>query len=164
MLFSSLCSKWLPSSIRHAPFQTLDWLLYWNVCRVGLDAVFNLQWYRNYVISLMQLYWSISAYHKLRFSWMTLVWCCTVPTFKVQGIFMKVLSWWCSPGIQVYVIKCVVCIFLYCNWSMTDSHDNIFCSMMTSSNGNSFRDTGPLCGEFTGHRWIPHTKAGDAEL
>ena len=24
--------------------------------------------------------------------------------------------------------------------------------------------TGPLCGEFTGHRWIPLTKASDAEL
>ena len=29
-------------------------------------------------------------------------------------------------------------------------------SMMTSSNGNIFRVTGPLCGEFTGNRWIPH--------
>ena len=37
-------------------------------------------------------------------------------------------------------------------------------SMMTSSNGNIFRVTGPLCGEFTGHRWIPLTKANDAEL
>ena len=27
--------------------------------------------------------------------------------------------------------------------------------MMTSSNGNIFRVTGPLCGEFTGHRRIP---------
>ena len=36
--------------------------------------------------------------------------------------------------------------------------------MMTSSNGNIFRVTGPLCGEFTGHRWIPLRKAGDAEL
>ena len=36
--------------------------------------------------------------------------------------------------------------------------------MMTSSNGNIFRVTGHLCGEFIGHRWIPHTKAGDAEL
>ena len=34
---------------------------------------------------------------------------------------------------------------------------------MTSSNGNIFHVTGPLCGEFTGHRWIPHTKANDAE-
>ena len=36
--------------------------------------------------------------------------------------------------------------------------------MMTSSNGNIFRVTGPLCGEFTGHRWIPLTKASDTEL
>ena len=32
------------------------------------------------------------------------------------------------------------------------------CDMTTSSNGNIFRVTGPLCGEFTGHRWIPRTK------
>ena len=36
--------------------------------------------------------------------------------------------------------------------------------MMTSSNRNIFRVTGPLCGEFTGHQWIPLTKASDAEL
>ena len=36
--------------------------------------------------------------------------------------------------------------------------------MKTSSNGNIFRVTGPLCVEFTGHRWIPRTKASDAEL
>ena len=36
--------------------------------------------------------------------------------------------------------------------------------MMTSSNGNIFHVTGPLCGEITGHRWIPHIKASDAEL
>ena len=36
--------------------------------------------------------------------------------------------------------------------------------MMMSSNGNIFRVTGPLCGEFTGHRWIPLTKASDAEI
>ena len=37
-------------------------------------------------------------------------------------------------------------------------------TLMTSSNGSIFRVTGPLCGEFTGNRWIPHTKASDAEL
>ena len=36
--------------------------------------------------------------------------------------------------------------------------------MMASSNGNIFRVTGPLCGEFTGHRWIPLTKASNEEL
>ena len=36
--------------------------------------------------------------------------------------------------------------------------------MMMSSNGNIFHVTGPLCWEFTGHRWIPHTMASDAKL
>ena len=36
-----------------------------------------------------------------------------------------------------------------------------FIDMMTSWNGNIFRVTGPLCGEFTGDRWIPLTEAGD---
>ena len=30
--------------------------------------------------------------------------------------------------------------------------------MMRSSNGNTFHVTGPLCGEFNGHQWIPLTK------
>ena len=37
-------------------------------------------------------------------------------------------------------------------------------TMMTSLNGNIFRITGPLWGEFTGPRWIPLTKDSDAEL
>ena len=32
------------------------------------------------------------------------------------------------------------------------------------SNGNIFRVTGHLWGEFTGHRWLPRTKGSDAEL
>ena len=36
--------------------------------------------------------------------------------------------------------------------------------MMTSSNENLIRVTGLLCEEFTVHRWIPFTKASDAEL
>ena len=35
--------------------------------------------------------------------------------------------------------------------------------MMTSSNGSIFHVTGPLCGDFTRHRWIPRTKASDME-
>ena len=37
-------------------------------------------------------------------------------------------------------------------------------NMMTSSNENLFHVTGHLCGESTSHRWIPLTKASDAEL
>ena len=43
-------------------------------------------------------------------------------------------------------------------------HNNFHTNMMTSSNGNIFRVTGHLCGEFPGPRWIPRTKASDAEL
>ena len=35
---------------------------------------------------------------------------------------------------------------------------------MTSSNGDIFRVVGHLCGEFTGSRWIPRSKASDAEF
>ena len=35
---------------------------------------------------------------------------------------------------------------------------------MTSSNGNLFPVTDPLCGEFTGHWCVPFTKASDVEL
>ena len=41
---------------------------------------------------------------------------------------------------------------------------NWVCMMTPSSNGNIFRVTGPLCGEFPGPRRIPRTKASDAEL
>ena len=37
-------------------------------------------------------------------------------------------------------------------------------NMVTLSNGNIFRVAGPVCEEFTGHRWIPLTNASDAEL
>ena len=36
--------------------------------------------------------------------------------------------------------------------------------MMTSPNGNIFPVTGPLCGEFTGHQWIPLRKASDVSF
>ena len=50
----------------------------------------------------------------------------------------------------------------YTHWSVGKAI--ILKYMMTSSCGNLFRVTGHLCGEFTGHRWIPRTKASDAEL
>ena len=40
----------------------------------------------------------------------------------------------------------------------------VFHVLSTSSNGNIFRVTGPVCGEVTCHLWIPLTKASDAEL
>ena len=53
-------------------------------------------------------------------------------------------------------VRIVCCNQLYCRMR--------FRIIMTSSNGNIFRVTGPLCGEFAGHRSFPLTKASDAEL
>ena len=44
------------------------------------------------------------------------------------------------------------------SWSVLENH------LMTSTNGNIFHVTGPLWGESSGRRWIPLTKAIDAEL
>ena len=57
-------------------------------------------------------------------------------------------------GVPFSTLSILVCFML----TLTSHH------MVTSSNGNIFRVTGPLCGEFVGHRWIPLTKASDAEL
>ena len=59
--------------------------------------------------------------------------------------------------------------FWFCWWWWRRCGDGGTCmkksmNMTASSNGNIFRVTGHLCREFTGHRWIPRTKASDAEL
>ena len=47
-------------------------------------------------------------------------------------------------------------------WSpVTALHSN---AIMTSSNGNIFRVTSHLCGEFTGDRWIPRTVTRSFEI
>ena len=90
-----------------------------------------------------------------------------------------------NPAFQVKwyeIIMCNMCIsFCLCNWTQLSHYYHMIffivrasiwsclcssCSTeslasvsMMSSNGNIFHLTGPLCGEFTGHQWIPHTKA-----
>ena len=44
------------------------------------------------------------------------------------------------------------------HFRLNEGSNNKHFFMMTSSNGNIFRITGPLSGEFTDHRWIPLTK------
>ena len=78
-------------------------------------------------------------------------------------------------GLLLWFTVTSACIVI--EWAMNAFHDNYSLScclwsticqnsicMMTSSNGNVFCVTGHLCGEFTGHRWVPRKKASDAEL
>ena len=73
----------------------------------------------------------------------------------------------------VTLVPCVarpsMVLSMYCVYGLPSRRKGgripiISVNMMTSSNGYIFRVTGPLCGEFTGHRWIPRTKASDAEF
>ena len=74
----------------------------------------------------------------------------------------------CKLSIQENAFENIICIILVIlsrplavlNLYVLDK----WIIVMTSSNGNIFRVTDHLCGEFTVHRWIPRTKASDAEL
>ena len=77
-----------------------------------------------------------------------------------MALFLTFWSFACVPYFGQAIIWFFKCLSIdIAVIATTYSH-----SMMTSSNGNIFRVTGNLCGEFPGPRWIPHTKASDAEL
>ena len=66
-------------------------------------------------------------------------------------------EWACRP---VVIVGTITLVPSYSCQAIENLRDH----MMTSWNGNILRVTGHLCGEFTGPRWIPRTKANDAEL
>ena len=73
----------------------------------------------------------------------------------------------CLLGLHcVIILKKMSLLWIYSgSWPNTIGLWEIVCwFMLASSNGNIFCVTGPLCGEFTGHRRIPLTKASDAEI
>ena len=71
-----------------------------------------------------------------------------------------------TEGMYHSLEMCLLTVYYLwiCVNSMRSTPSTARFPMMTSSNGNIFRVTGHLCGEFTGPRWIPCTKASDAEL
>ena len=84
-----------------------------------------------------------------------------VPRFVLYKICLW--NWKCAFNSTFPKYGFLWCILYLLLWSTTKEHI-YFMFMMTSSNRNILRVTGHLCGEFTGHRWIPRTKASDAEL
>ena len=67
-------------------------------------------------------------------------------------------------GCWIWKKKCRWLIIDSCQWLVAEYLWWNCLFMMTSSNGIIFRVASHLCWEFTGHRWIPDTKASDAEL
>ena len=72
--------------------------------------------------------------------------------FRILSRNNNVFTW----NMNVYTFQIFLSIMK--RWRMRNN------TMMTSSNENVFRVTDLLCGEFTGLRWIPDTKAGWTEL
>ena len=131
-------------------------------------------------MTLYHLRWKIKQIYKsLTTTWFTIYVYCWhyIPDSKVHGTNMGPIWGRQDPGgphvspinFAIYELAWV------CPRYITATSENLRSAsiarprrhtiyMMTSSNGNIFRVTGPLCGEFTGHRWIPLTKVSDAEL
>ena len=111
----------------------------------------------------INLYQTTVNYNKPRRLYVYLVLCCLVHPKKYvrgwlfymfcRGLYHPTLTY--DLGLQ------------HCPWGNNAISDRRIAQfkrrIMTSSNGNIFRVTGPLCGEFTGHWWIP-LKASDAQL
>ena len=70
--------------------------------------------------------------------------------FVLYAIFLRVIFIKVAHGTYCYI------------WKLLTETVPIF--MMMSTNGNIFRITGPLCGEFTSHHSIRLTKASDVKL
>ena len=84
--------------------------------------------------------------------------------YEATGINITVYM--CKLNINQYisVIRASISVKLTTYGTSSDFDASSVWPMMTSSNGHIFRVTGHLCGEFTCPRWIPRTKASDAEL
>ena len=126
----------IAQSWNHCKFRCLVWL----VCKRN-----------NYI-----LWWCTSSFllRLKKIQWYTIVqelWL----VFALVGVCsIMVPDYWCRFSSTMNNVG------TYIHTQQNKAQQNHVHLIMTSSNGNIFRVTGPLCG----HRWIPRTKASDAEL
>ena len=92
-----------------------------------------------------------------------------VPDFATHIVVEAKWPQFCRRHFQIHCLVWNSCMSFKCHWSNSAlrqilgnneqnvcTHDDVIKWI--------FRVTGHLCGEFIGTRWIPHTKASDAEL
>ena len=70
-----------------------------------------------------------------------------IPIYREYGIMQCI-----ENNIMIGEANCLNAVMTVLLWSLFGVR------MMTSSTGNIFRVTSPLCGEFAGHQWIPRIK------
>ena len=126
------------------------WFRYW-LGAVQATSHYLSQWWLDY----RRIYVSLSLNELKNFLWQ----------FKTMHKTRRSVA---SVGARIGTDDCTHCsavsLLVACGVGSFDGGLGTGHYMMTSSNGNIFRVTGHLCGEFNGPRWIPHTKASDAEL
>ena len=125
-------------SLFTAPSPAIVWK-YRSIC-----YMVNCMYTRHDYLFIKQEYWFISFYH------IRLHNC----HFYEWQLLMKSLRRWHRKRCFKHSSRHALCDELVLTHA---SHDDVI-------KWKHFRVTGPLCGEFTGPRWIPHTKASDAEL
>ena len=80
--------------------------------------------------------------------------------------WLLIISWTLTKGrppwkyiVNLIIVHSFIVLCFAASWWFRARMQLILCThMVTSSDGNVFRATGPLCGESTGYRWIPFTK------
>ena len=82
---------------------------------------------------------------------------CQLGTLLRNNSFFQNTISFTQGNVFQYVNSTMSAIFILASMFLVNN-------IMTSSNGHIFCVTGPLWGEFTGHRWIPLTKASDVKL
>ena len=117
-------------------------------------------------ITLLELFPHLVGDNELRANTNKVSFQCTGGIIKYEECIMRIML---NDGKLILIYHSesrTKCSLFYNNHNVVDKQMNrrLWVTMMTSLNGNIFRVTGHLCGEFTGCRWIPHTKASDAEL
>ena len=75
---------------------------------------------------------------------------CSATDFTFWNLNKKISEWYYIAGSLRYDSQNYLSMTIICMYRL-----NKYKNMMTSSNGNIFRVTGPLCGEFTGPGEIP---------
>ena len=141
--FVPLCSEaWPVDSPKQEP---------WNVCSCGCICIncININSYKD-LVSLAVLYlFALSVQLSL------------ITIAIVLIYLLNACSAYLNPQIGGLVQDCGNTSALSVELPQSCTQPLI---MVSSSNGNIFRITGPLCREFTGHRCIPLTKASDVQL
>ena len=104
----------------------------------------HLRWAGNYNVVLCQSEWTLNGWQGINRDLIT-----SYALHRCQYLYRDQTNY-VAHSLNYIAIDMAI---------LLEGQDQSYSSMMTSSNGNIFALMALLCREFTGHRWIPFTKA-----